>query len=420
MAAGSGPAPAGKAEDTDAFVNYVLGEMQRTGARPTAATTRSLKSVGSALTSTAEAIGGFLAGGKSAFSRYFAWGELLTSYRETIIETYYSLYDPQNTRIILTAPSIVDYNYWLDDQSPSPLKAQVELMSRLSLAQRRPMHGFVAFDPLHEVRGKAGEPSALSIVQEAVTERGFLGVKLYSPMGFKPAGNAEKSLTFPAFAQQNDPAFGAALDQALDRLYAWCEANEVPIIAHTTDSQSAGPDYAARAEPRFWGRVLKKYPKLRLDLAHFGNFSQAFGPNGASKPYEKTWEYEISAFVKDGHYPNVYADISFFYWVLDGAASKDQVASVKEFFAKYFETDPKCERLMYGTDWNMTARKPGSAQYLDSVEAFFRSMGLEEPQLDNLFYKNALRFLGLNHAGKATERLKAFYAGAGKHYPNFA
>jgi len=411
-------APAGSAEDTDAFVKYVLQEMQKKGRAPAGAT-RSLRGSGSAFADTVEAIGNFLAGGSSVFSRYFAWVELLTSYRETIIETYYSLYDPRQTRIILTAPAIVDYNYWLDDQSASPLRAQVELMSRLSLRQKRPMHGYVAFDPLREVKRKPGRPSALSLVQEAVMKRGFLGVKLYSPMGFKPTGNAEKNMTFPAFALQNDQSLGVALDKALDELYAWCDANEVPILAHTTDSQSAGPDYAGRAEPKFWERVVKKYPNLRLNLAHFGNFSQAIGESGATKPYEKTWEYEIASYIKGGRYPNVYTDISFFSWVLDGATAKDQVAVVKKFFHKYFEADPKCERLMYGTDWNMTARKTGVAEYAGSIEVFFRDLGLNEAQLDNLFYKNALRYLGLGEPGMATDRLKAFYTTAGKPYPAY-
>ncbi|MGO9485958.1 MAG: amidohydrolase family protein [Rhodomicrobium sp.] len=291
-------------------------------------------------------------------------------------------------------------------------------MSQLSLRQPRPMHGFVAFDPLRAVRsGKPGEP--LAIVQEAVTKRGFLGAKLYSPMGFKPTGNAEGGLSFPAYASMSEPGFGAALDRALDALYAWCEASEVPILAHTTDSQSAGPEYAARAEPKFWEKVLTKYPKLRLNLAHFGNFSQALGAKGASKPYEKTWEYEIGTYIRGGRFPNVYADISYFYWVLEGSAEKDRIAAVKTLFAKYFETDPQCERLLFGTDWNMTGRVLGAAQYLDNVEAFFRGMGLNERQLDNLFYKNALRFLGLDRPSKAETRLKAFYAAAGKPFPTF-
>ena len=139
-------------EDTDAFADFVLKEMEKAGAGVPGTSSRSLKSLGSSLSNTAGAIGSYLASGRSTFSRYFAWAELLTNYRETIIETYYSLYDPQHTRLILTAPAIVDYNYWLQDYSPSPLKDQVELLSALSLRQPQPMHGFVAFDPLREIR----------------------------------------------------------------------------------------------------------------------------------------------------------------------------------------------------------------------------------------------------------------------------
>ncbi len=423
---GTGPRPksgahglqmADSGDDTDAFVDFVLKEMESTGAGVPGASSRGLKSLGSSLSNTAGAIGGYLASGRSTFSRYFTWGELLTNYREAIIETYYSLYDPQHTRLILMAPAIVDYNYWLQDQSPSPLKDQVELLSALSLRQPQPMHGFVAFDPLREIRSTPDRPSALAIVQEAVTKRGFLGVKLYSPIGFKPTGNAAQDVTFPAYASQSEPGFGGALDRALDALYAWCEANEVPILAHTLNSQSAGPGYAERAEPKFWEKVLTKYPKLRLNLAHFGNFMQAFAQSDASKAFEKTWEHEIAAYIEGGRFPNVYADISYFWWVLDGSASKDRIAVVKELFAKYFETDPHCEHLMFGTDWNMMGRAQGAAQYVDNVEAFFRDMGLNEQQLDNLFHKNALRYLGLDHAGKAEARLKSFYAAAGKPFP---
>lgn len=412
-------APLDSGFDTDAFVDFVLKEMEMAGEGAPGASSRNMKGLGSALTNAAAAVGAYIASGRSIFSRYFTWGQLLVGYRETIIETYYSLYDPQHTRLILTAPAIVDFNYWLQDQKPSPLKDQVELMSALSLRQPQPMHGFVAFDPLREVRRKPEEPSPLAIVQEAVTKHGFLGVKLYSPMGFKPTGNAAQGVGFPAYASANEPGFGAALDKALDALYAWCEKNEVPIVAHTADTQAAGPGYGARAEPKLWAKVLAKYPKLKVDFAHFGLFLQAVGLKDAPKQFAKTWESEIGAFIKGGKFPNVYADISYFYWVLEGAAEKEHVEAVKKLFAKYFEADPRCERLMFGTDWNMTGRAQGADQYVDNVEAFFRGLGLNERQLGNLFYKNALRFLGLDRPGKAETRLKAFYKAAGRSYPAF-
>jgi predicted TIM-barrel fold metal-dependent hydrolase len=411
-----------KGEDVDAFVEFVLKEMKRSGAKPPVSSSKNLKSLGSSLHSATDAIAQFVSDGRSFFSRYFSWAEVLTDYRGKIAEAYYTLYDPDHARLILSTPALVDYNYWLEDQSPSSLQDQVELMGLLSLRQSRPMHGYVAFDPLRSVRRKAGEPDPLDIAKEAVAKHGFLGVKLYSPMGFRPSGNADHTLSFPTYASLSEPEFGAKLDGALDSLYAWCDAEEIPILAHTTESQSAGPDFAARAEPRFWNRVLSQYPNLKLNLAHFGNFSQAFAAAGGSPvaAFGKTWEAEIGALIKTGRYPNLYADISYFYWALEGRNETQNVKAAKTLFAKYFEADPNVERLMFGTDWNMTGKAQGAANYVDSVEAFFRDIGLRDRQLDNLFFRNALRFLGLNGQTKATARLQRFYAAAGKPFPAFA
>ncbi len=408
-------------EDVDAFVDYVLAEMKKSGAPAPVSSTKSMRGLGSSLRHTAESIAQFITTGGSFFSRYFDWAQVLTDYRENIAATYYSLYDTGDSRLVLSAPALVDYNYWLEDQSPSKLEEQVELMGLLSLRTPHPMHGYVAFDPLRAVRQKPEERAPLDIVKDAITKHGFLGVKLYSPMGFKPTGNADHALVFPAHASLNEPGFGEKLDRALDSLYAWCDAEEVPILAHTTESQSAGPDFAARAEPQFWDKVLSKYPKLRLNLAHFGNFSQAIAASGNPlKAYARTWESEIGAFIKSGRYPHLYSDISYFYWVLEGSDEKQHIDTAKKLFEKYFDTDPNSERLMFGTDWNMTGKAQGAANYVANVEAFFRDVGLKEKQLDNLFYKNAMRFLGLDRQAKATARLHHFYEVAGKPFPTFA
>ena len=406
--------------EAEAFVDFVLNEMQASGAEAPASSAKSMRGLGSSMRRSAEAIADFLKQGGSYFSRYFDWARLLTDYRENIARKYFSLYNDAGRRLVLAAPALVDYNYWLNDQSPSPLEEQVKLMGQLSLKLPVPTHGYVAFDPLRAIRGAEG-PAPLDIVKEAVTKHGFLGVKLYSPMGFKPSGNADRALTFPAYAWQQEPDFGEKLDRALDSLYDWCHAEDVPILAHTTESQSAGPDFAARADPQFWDAVLSKYPKLRVDLAHFGNFSQAFTPNGDPVAnYSKTWEYEIAGFIKRGRYPNLYADVSYFWWVLDGSTEKEHMKAAKKLFEKYFETDPKAERLLFGTDWNMSGKALGAANYVANVETFFRDVGLKEAQLDNLFFKNALRFLGLDRQTKTKARLKRFYEKAGKPFPEFA
>lgn len=413
---------AAKDQDADEFVDFVLKEMQASGDAAPEFKSRSLSLGGPSARSAAQSIANYLSGGRSFFSRYFQWAHVLTDYRANIAASYRKQYDPDKSRLILATPALVDYNFWLDDQSPSPIRDQVELMGQLSLRSEFPMHGFAPFDPLREVRRKPGEPSSLEIVKEAVQRHGFLGAKLYSPMGFRPSGNAEAGLPFPASASNGDKSFGRSLDEALDTLYAWCQAEDAPILAHSTDSQSAGPDFASRAEPRFWRSVLTKYPRLRLNLAHFGNFTQAFGQDGDPAAwFDKTWEYETGVLINSGHFPNLYADISYFWWVLEGSGEAEKVKAVKGMLGRYLaQFDPKVERLLFGTDWCMSGKAKGSEHYVDEVENFFRDVGLNDAQLDNLFYKNALRFLGLQGSTKIAKRLRSFYAAAGKPYPSFA
>jgi predicted TIM-barrel fold metal-dependent hydrolase len=415
---GAEPSTRADPADIEAFLDAVLSEMKAEGRMPPQTTARSLQSA--APSSIFDDLASFLFG-STLFGRYFRWARLLTGYRSTIAQTYQSLYDPAGTRLILATPALVDYNYWLEDQSPTALRDQIEVMSQISLRQRHPVHGFAPFDPLRDLRHKPDAPSSLSIVQSAVRDYGFLGVKLYSPMGFRPSGNAE-GIGFPAFAHQNQPDFGTRLDQVLDGLYGWCEAEEVPILAHTLDSQGANTDFGARANPKFWQRVLERRPNLRLNLAHFGNFIFAT-PGGASGTgkFKDTWEFQIGTFVKGGQFKNVYADLSYFTWVLGEGSQSARLPQIKAMFAEYISSfDPNAERLLFGTDWTMMAREISAERYIDGLEAFLTEVGLNSAQLDNVFYKNALRFLGLSQQGKALERLRGFYGANNKPMPSFA
>lgn len=408
--------------DVDEFMDFIKEEMKsdRNFTQPEARTrsfdapssrTRSLKTASS-----------FLLGGYSSFSRYFSWAQLLTSYRANIADNYASLYAKERSNLILAAPALVDYNYWLDDQGPAALSEQIELMAALSLRQPRPTHGFVPFDPLRQIRHKHGEPSALEIVQDAIETKGFLGVKLYSPMGFRPHGNAEEPLPFPVHADAGEEGFGAKLDDALDQLYQWCHEEDVPIMAHTSDSQAAGTGFGARANPVFWQAVLEKYPYLRINFAHFGYFTHAFiGEGDAMNKFDRSWELQIGKFAADKNFPNIFADISYFWWVLGGdSINANQIAIAKTLFGRYFESyDINVETLLFGTDYAMISRSAEFEKYLDNVQSFFLDVGLTQDQLDNIFYKNAMRFLGLEGWTKTLGRLRNFYENNGQQMLSF-
>ncbi len=70
--------------EAEAFVDFVLNEMQASGAEAPASSAKSMRGLGSSMRRSAEAIADFLKQGGSYFSRYFDWARLLTDYRENI------------------------------------------------------------------------------------------------------------------------------------------------------------------------------------------------------------------------------------------------------------------------------------------------------------------------------------------------
>jgi hypothetical protein len=98
----------------------------------------------------------------------------------------------------LLAPALVDYSNWLGQSLRSPLPDQISAMGALAANPALPpIHGYVAFDPLRRalIRGKwrtrDGERwDPLAQARIALRDHGFIGVKLYPPMGFRPSGNA--------------------------------------------------------------------------------------------------------------------------------------------------------------------------------------------------------------------------------------
>jgi hypothetical protein len=83
--------------------------------------------------------------------------------------------------------------------------------------------------------------------------RGFIGVKMYPPMGFLPAGNAKQQIDNPntwvkehlpswmakpvTYPDGTTKSFGQRLDDQLEALYSWAEHNCVPITVHAEASQ---------------------------------------------------------------------------------------------------------------------------------------------------------------------------------------
>jgi predicted TIM-barrel fold metal-dependent hydrolase len=342
--------------------------------------------------------------------------------------------------VALFTPALVDYDAWSEDRAPTPLSTQIliqEAISRLSLQGRigradARFHPFVAFDPRRDVDagrpestravpttttgdsggadgGANGAPTspstaspALELVRYAIESAGFLGVKLYPPVGFAPIDNVRLRAHLP---------FAGRLDRALSGLYAYCEAAEVPITTHASAANEYGLGLHTLVAPEHWRPVLERFPGLRLNLGHFGH-DYGVAARGAPKETAGAWIYQAAALIE--HYPNVYADLSNSPLVYDAAYASRLIALLADVIARY----PRVKRrLMYGSDWWLSCLDPDAEAAIGKFRSTFADL-FNPDELADLMGRNALRFLGFlddagrPRAGLAAARLRRFYGRA--------
>ena len=309
--------------------------------------------------------------------------------------------------VSLFTPSLVDYDAWSDDRAPTPLATQIQIqeaIARLSVRGRigRPdarFHPFVAFDP----RRQAEAGAALALVRHAIERSGFLGVKIYPPVGFAPLDNAR--------LRPKEP-LSPKIDAALRALYAYCEAEEVPITTHASAANEYALGLRQLVAPERWRPALEATPGLRLNLGHFGHDYGVVGPGSTAG-----WIHQGAALVES--FANVYADLANSPLVYDPAYAARFVAILREVVARH----PKVKRrLMYGSDWWLSKLDPEAALAADRFRSTLANV-LTRDEVDDVMGRNALRFLGLldeankPRSGKAAARLRRFYSSAGAPLP---
>lgn len=326
----------------------------------------------------------------------FRWAAVLRGSRLSIVEELHKLYAPRG-EVCLFAPALVDFNAWLADEPTSSPASQIEVMEEVqSQASQRLgilLHSFASFDPWRHAMHAVDKASPLDLAKVAVEERGFLGVKLYPPMGFFPTNNEQSRGTLPVFAPEG---LAGKIDVALEELYEWAEEMEVPLLAHASNGNGSGPDYASRANPANWGPVLEKHPRLRICLAHFGEFRvDAEG---------KFWEDNVGELM--ARYDNVFADLSYLHSLVGtGSGRAATIEGLERILAGNARS---ADRLVYGSDWIMLGREPGHESYLSSVERCLRDAGFSSGAIDRVRRGNAIDFLGLSKGRPSRVRIDAW------------
>ncbi|MDP5307245.1 amidohydrolase family protein [Paracoccus spongiarum] len=331
---------------------------------------------------------------KETLSGMIRWAELMTRDRARILQQAASLYGrPGEVQVFCN--HLLDLSWWLkgNEIKQSDPDDLIRLFAALSARRSDVLVlNFAGFCPLRAaIEGEV----AHARLRRAIDEHGFAGVKLYPPMGFRPLGNGDVGF---GHARRAPPGGGAALDRELRRLYGWCLDNDLPVAAHASASMGAGPGTAAYSAPWLWRPVLREFPGLRVNLAHFGGF----GGHGLPE-----WEGQLSAML--GEFPSLYFDTGFWTETLQGAAARPgSLATTRRLLAS---TPGAAQRMLYGSDWSMIARLPGHPAYLAGIQRFLADLPVAPAQAQAVMGDNARRWLGLDREGPQSRRLARFYGG---------
>jgi len=221
-------------------------------------------------------------------------------------------YYPTSARYALLS---IDFDYMGRGKPQKPFLTQIEELHALAKEvneKEQFIYPFIGVDPRRS--------GIENIVKKYIEEKGFTGIKLYPALGFFP----------------DDPK--------LYPIYKYAQENEIPITTHCLPKNKnhfsgkisqiwkdkvkeiQGYDFEQTLKPydfaqyllhpHWYRKVLEDFPKLKINLGHFGGEGEwnkyldaTHEPDNESKPKAENWYWLIRDLLKD--FENTYADISF-------------------------------------------------------------------------------------------------------------
>lgn len=317
------------------------------------------------------------------------------------VRTYMQTYTSDDGAFGIDAAfgALVDFDYWLKCPAHSARTDQMKVQSLISEMTGGYMLPLINYNPWTDIK-REGE--SLAIVQDAVTNYGFIGVKIYPPMGFYPYGNEANPVIDRQFSRPNL----RVLDQKMEALFDWCIANGVPVMAHTSESLGRDDLSDEFGGPTGWDALLQRYSDKGVspivNLGHFGGDSPKMDSNGNSTNNE--WPRQFAELMaKSKSADHFYGDLA--YWTALRACDR--------------RTDDACKavlnrlqlarnafagldgRLLYGTDWLMSSKEPDWPAYPAEVASALSGV----LDLDAFFYLNAIACFGLGKSGAQRARI---------------
>jgi predicted TIM-barrel fold metal-dependent hydrolase len=313
-------------------------------------------------------------------SDYVEFAFNLMKAEETIVSDLVHQYRRVKPRPFAYLHFVLDMEFAYNGQETPyyPYEEQLYRIHQLQTQSEESLLGFSGFDPRR--------PDWRSGLEKA-RRLGFLGVKFYPPMGYRPDDNP-------------DPG----IQKTMDDFFAWVEAHNILVVSHCSPTGfQAYQGSGENADPKYWSIRLEKQPKLRLVLLHAGGARQeARGkefPGWFAKD-EAEWaspdNYARVVVELCQKYQNVYADLSHYHEALkDEKEAENLTANVRRVLADPTGGYRASTKLMYGSDWHMPRIEDEADEYL---ELFLQILDPEamDPYREGFFWKNAREALNLD------------------------
>lgn len=273
----------------------------------------------------------------------------LQSSMEDVAEVYFSQ-TPENAAAVALMMDITKGG----DSDSGRFDKQVQDTSTLALAYPGRILPFFAVHP--------DRKNCFERLRRAVEKQGFLGVKLYPSLGYKPLGDELKAI------------------------YQYCEANDLPLLMHCNQGGFFyTEDDIRNADPKLWKDFLKDHPKLRICFAHFGGDEELAR---RTKPESiGDWTRTILDLME---LPGVYADVSFHVSAMDDETSR------RRYFGNLqalIDSSEYGDRILWGSDFPLVRLRAREDHYW---QFFQTELGLE--RFAKIAEANPARFLGLPNA----------------------
>ena len=265
--------------------------------------------------------------------------------------------------LLMSAPNARDVNH--------PYDKQIDLISSEALKYPWKIFPFVMFDPRR--------PDAADICIEALKNRGFIGVKMYPALGYRP------SIRFYAGKEPET--------SNLKKLYDYCGNGRILITAHA----STGGAYSTYldkdrekgawpfTEVSNWIDSIRDY-NLKINFAHFGG--NYLNPTDKKRVQSASWRREILNLIayskQEENFGDVYTDLSFH----DMALYRKTRSSYFKGLSQLLETEAYSHRILFGTNASMISHTWSEREF---IKPFIKN--LSSTQQEKIFSDNPTNFL---------------------------